>query len=416
MRRISVFMKTALKFIPILLVYVAIVLVSSKDVFEADEGRYVLYAKNMLKGFYTDRANPYFWNGPGYSIVLMPFIALKTPWIVPKLLNALFLYLGILYFYFTLRLYSISDKKALVFSYLLALYIPFWRSLHMMMTETISYFLMFGFCFHFCAVYKKYNFGHLSAATFYLAFLMLTKIFFGMVCLVGILFFGLLTLIFRNKHLFRSFLIYALAMVLCLPYLIYTYSVTGRIFYWGDRAGINLYWMASPNPKELGGLIEDEQIRQTPELMAFHKRYLELAWNVEKNYMFAADELMRISKENIRKNPKQFVKNYIANLGRLFLNYPYAYHPQKLSTFVYLIPNMFLLVIFVLCLYPACIFRRDIPYEFYALMFFIFVTLGGSSILTAQARHFIIAVPVLAIFISFILNIVFTRVEIKKTY
>ena len=41
-------------------------------------------------------------------------------------------------------------------------------------------------------------------------------------------------------------LVYALALVWCLPYLAHTYSLTGRWFYWGSSGGMSLYWMSTP--------------------------------------------------------------------------------------------------------------------------------------------------------------------------
>lgn len=87
-------------FIPLLILYVFISLLLSKNNFVGDEGRYVHFAENILKGYY---ANPdlkpgFLWNGPGYPIVLSPLVFLKAPVLLPRLLNSLILFISIIFF------------------------------------------------------------------------------------------------------------------------------------------------------------------------------------------------------------------------------------------------------------------------------------------------------------------------------
>lgn len=48
-----------LLFLPLLFLYIAIVLIFSKDVFQGDEGRYIGFAKNLIQGFYSPPAPNY---------------------------------------------------------------------------------------------------------------------------------------------------------------------------------------------------------------------------------------------------------------------------------------------------------------------------------------------------------------------
>ena len=95
-------------------------------------------------------------------------------------INALFLFMAILYFYRTLRFYM-QERRAFYLSYLLGIYPLFFRYIHLLMTETFAIFLVCGFLFHFCKLYqdnKDFRI-HLFVASGYLAYLALTKIFFG---------------------------------------------------------------------------------------------------------------------------------------------------------------------------------------------------------------------------------------------
>src|SRR5579862_879669 len=81
-----------------------------------DEIRYVDFAHNLIHGFYSpfpEHIN--LWNGPGYPLILVPFIALKMPVIYITLLNALYQYMAVVLLYKAVRLVA-SDKIALLFS------------------------------------------------------------------------------------------------------------------------------------------------------------------------------------------------------------------------------------------------------------------------------------------------------------
>src|SRR2546426_604258 len=97
LKKVRIDAKTA-KFLPLLAFYLVIVLVFAQDGFQGDEGRYVKFASNLTQGYYAD-AVYFLWNGPGYPLLLTPFMALGCSWLLVKLLNAFFLFGGLLYFY-----------------------------------------------------------------------------------------------------------------------------------------------------------------------------------------------------------------------------------------------------------------------------------------------------------------------------
>lgn len=95
--------------------YLLVVLAASQDQFQDDEGVYVGYATNLVHGFYTyrDPVRMNLWCGPGYPLLLAPFVALGVPWLAAKVLNALLLLGGVLLFFQTLRiLYQIGLPHA----------------------------------------------------------------------------------------------------------------------------------------------------------------------------------------------------------------------------------------------------------------------------------------------------------------
>jgi hypothetical protein len=91
--------------------------------------------------------------GPGYPILLAPFVLLKAPWVVIKLLNAVFLFGAMVYFYHAIRFYA-PGKYLPHLSYLFGLYPPFLRFLGHMITETLAVFLISGMTPHFCKLVR----------------------------------------------------------------------------------------------------------------------------------------------------------------------------------------------------------------------------------------------------------------------
>src|SRR5687768_1899633 len=91
-------------FIPFLLLYIGIILVGQEETLFGDEGRYLQFAQNLLHGFYSPPPPEInLWNGPGFPIYLIPFVALKAPLLLIKLFNAFLHYLTLIVFYHTLK-------------------------------------------------------------------------------------------------------------------------------------------------------------------------------------------------------------------------------------------------------------------------------------------------------------------------
>ncbi len=391
-------MRNWVRFLPLLILYLAVILVASNDMFWGDEGGYVSLAQNFARGYYSSEGEVNLWWGPGYPIILIPFVLLQLPWMVSRLLNAFFLFFGIFYFYSALRLY-IRGRYASYFSYIVGIYIPFLRYIPNLINETLVILLVCGFLYHFCKFHQngKFLWHHLLIASFYLGYLTLTKALFGYVLLVGLLLFLVFYIWKRKSYLKKTVFVYCLALLFCLPYLLYTYSLTGRIFYWGSSGGMSLYWMSTPHENEYGDWHSVEDVHEIPELSKNHREFFSSLADLSQ--IQKDDAFRNRAIYHIGRNPGKYFQNWVANLGRLLFNYPYSYTPQKLSTFFFIIPNAFVFVLSVLCIYPCFKRRKQIPYEICALMLFVLIAFFGSSLLSAYARQFYPLVPIVALWI-----------------
>ena len=398
-------MNSKLKLLPFFGLYLGIVLLHLWEPLQGDEGRYVKYATNLAHGYYSSPGQIVLLSGPGYPFVLLPFAWLKLPWPLARLANPLFLFLAVLYFFQTLRLY-LDEKSAFYFGALFGIYPMFLKYLNFLYTETFALLLVCGFLYHFCHAFAQQvkSWRHAFLASCYLGFLALTKVVFGYVILVGILFFMALYLWRRSYFLKKTFMVCALALLFCVPYLAYTYALTGRIFYWAVYSGSNFYWMTSPFEEELGdwggGGVGHLQASGNPQLIEHHGKFFEaLAHSGPVEW---DERLKRKALSNIYHYPVKFMKNWICNVGRMLFNYPYSYTPQRMGTLFNIFSVMFIPVFAILSIYPSYVGRSRIPPEIFSILFLGLVAFAGSSLLAAYERQFRILVPffILWIFVT----------------
>jgi len=388
---------------PLLLLYLMIVLATSDNELRGDEPRYLWFANNLARGYYSPADDASLWNGPGYPLVLLPFVLLKLPLILAKILNAFFLFGAVLCFHRAIRLYA-AERQATVFAYLFGVYPPLVRQSNALLTESLGLFLVSGFMLFFCRLHRSDSRSRVSLllASGFLAYLALTKIFFGYVLAAMLLWSLVFGFFRRTPALKKTRGVFALALAFCVPYLAYTYSLTGRLFCWGDSGGMSLYWLSSPHANELGDWYSDRDVRMIPELAENHGAFFE---EISKlNHLERDDAFKKRALENFARHPRKIAENWSANVGRLLFSYPFSYTPQKLSTYFYLVPNMFLVVLSVLSLYPAFRARERIGHEIRLLLLFASLAFLGSSFLSAYERQFRVIVPIVGLWLTFVLT------------
>ena len=165
-----------------------------------DEQRYFYFANNLCHGFYSP-AQLNLWNGPGYPILLMPFVFLKVPLISITLFNAVLQYLSIILLYKSLIIYS-NKKLAVFFSLCRASYFVTCQEMPNIISETFASFLVTS-CIYFISNYFYTNKKlYLIGAVIIIGWLVLTKIIFGYVLLFSILIY--LVVLLAKKYWLRQ--------------------------------------------------------------------------------------------------------------------------------------------------------------------------------------------------------------------
>lgn len=395
------------QFLPLLLLYMTLTFINAPKQFAGDQTRYITFAKNLINGFYSPPPPEInLWNGPGYPAVIAPFLFLKLPILGLRVLNSILLYLSIIISFKTFCIYS-TRKSSLIFSILLGLYFPIYIMLPLILPEVLTWFLICLLCNTFIKNYTNPNnsWKNILITSICIAYIAMTKVIFGYV-IIFMLFFSILYFIFQrtNSSARISTLIFLVSFILCTPYLLYTYSFTGKVFYWSNASGESLYWMSSPYADELGDWkfhTTAIQNKSKKEKIKHGELFNEInsLTPVKRN-----QALNKIAIQNIINYPQKYFKNWVANIGRILFSYPFTNTYQSISTYFTIIPNMFIVVTILLLFFPILRSIKTIPIEIGILFLFFITYLFGSSLVSGYRRMFFVTVPFWALLISYAFN------------
>jgi len=388
------FMCSFKRLAPLLVLYLIIIAVFWRSELVDDEERYVYGARNLVAGQYAELGMR-LWSGPGYPLVLTPFVVFGIPIRLAVLLNAVFLFLSAVLIRETARAFM-SEQGSLVLAYALGLYAPLFPEMVSILTEPLA--VLLASCFAYCM-------GHAvrrSSSTFSivsgvcLGALALTKIMYGYVITTGLVLAAVLSTRFRPAR--RIALMCVVALVCCAPYLAYTYAVTGRPFYWGNSGGLSLYWLSTPHATQYGDWKSPKQAVQDSAFRQHHELFSSLMY---ANYVKRDDVLRKEAMKNFRRRPGKAVFNWAMNLSRLWFCFPNTNKLQRPHTLGYMLFNSALLAALVLCIYPIWHSRRHIPAELWVIIAFAAIALGGSSFLSAVPRMLNPIVPAFFVVIGY---------------
>lgn len=398
-----------LALLPFLLVYVLIVIFQKPDSLVGDEGRYLAFADNLLNGFYSPPAPDInLWNGPGFPLYLLPFVALKLPYLVIRLFNALLYYAVLLLFNKTLSLF-LDLKRSFYFTLLFGCYYMPYKSLPFILSETLTVFLIAAITLlaarYFTQESKHHKVKHTFLLALLLAFLALTKVVFGLVYLITGLLFLLLFILTKNRSYRSSAVVLFFALSFCIPYLLYTYSLTGKVFYWSNAGGMSAYWMSNPVPGEYGEWHNDSLSLQPMDpgsmkiLRSNHEAdYAEI---YRQKGVQRDDVFKEYAFRNIKEHPLKFFQNWLANWSRMFFNYPVSYMPFGIRTIGNMLANIPALLLIV---FSAVLTRRNkqrLPFGIVFLLYLLVIYLLLSSLFSAYDRMFYILAPVFGLWIIY---------------
>ncbi len=410
-----------IRLLPFLFCYILLVFLNTPSHLVGDEGRYLQFAQNLLEGHYANPGSKSLWNGPGYPLFLAPFIKIGLPTNALRYLNAFLHFLSLVLCFYTLRQY-LSNKATWFTIILLGLYWMPFKDIGGILSETYTFFLISSLMYTISHLFHDLRQGKgekklLQSKWFWLsgiclAILTLTKVIFAYVLLILLI---VLISVWIYKIIHEkwsrvektsqrqwegvSMMVIALAYWCCLPYLGYTYFLTGKLFHWSDAGGMSIYWMSTPWPEEYGDwqnmnfTTSKGVVGATEKFQAHHGIFFEKIRNLDALERDAA--FKAVAFKQIKEHPNKFIKNWLCNIGRMLFNYPFSYYPQSLSTYGNIVPNMFILVFILLFLLPTLRYWLHLPYEMRLLLTLISIYLVASSFVSAYPRMFYITIPII---------------------
>ncbi len=377
-----------------------------------DEARYLNFAQNLLNGFYSP-AYPKIdlINGPGYPIILMPFVLLKLPLISITLLNALLHYLSIIFVFKSIQLITESFKTSLLIGICWGAYFLAFQEMPCILTESLTLFLISIFSYLIIHIQHKRGVSNrfIVAAGLSFGLLILTKVIFAYVLVLLLVICTIYYFLNKRKPIIlKTLFVLLISFSTITPYLLYTYSITGKVFYLSTEGGKVLYWMTSLSEDEFG-----DWNNNNFDANCYNKSFCNASF-IAKNHqddfdkinktktVIEADSLFKaMAIANIKRSPVKYAKNWFSNIGRLLFGFPASYYFQAPTTLVRIYVNSILLLAMVYSLFVMVWNWRKLPFEITLLVAFSMIYLGLSSLVSAYPRQFNVMVPLILIWTTY---------------
>jgi len=300
-----------------------------------DEAPIIAAAHRLLEGRYavlgTKDWTRFLWHGPGLPALLAPLVAVDVPLSGLRLLSPLLMFLAALLFYRLLRL-RLSRRSAVIGAYAVALYAPAYYTLGTVTKEPLALVLSIV-ALDATARYLTYGRPRQAViAGLALGALAMTRLEYGWVIGTALAFCLVWWLVARVRHrpsallgtrvARRWALVCAVGLVACVPWLTYTYALTGHLFYWGNSGGISLYWMSSPSPSQLGEWHAPHTVFADPALAGYRSffHYLSTLGPLKADL-----ELQHAAIVQVLGHPAKYALNLLANVGRMFIGLPFSF-------------------------------------------------------------------------------------------
>lgn len=389
-------MRDVLRLTPLVVLYVVICAVAQPGALPVrDEPDLLAAATRMLDGQLVPSgpvADPraYLWHGPGLVLVLAPLVALDLPLPAIRFVEPFLLGCAALLFHRLLRV-RLRPRPALVWTYALGLYVPFFAVVPQVHKEPLCILLVVAGMLALTRALDSGRWLPVAGAGLALAGLAMVRLEYGSVALTLLAAAVAYAARRRNAAARRLVAVTAIAVAACVPWLAYTYHLTGQPVYWGSSSGLSLFWMSPTLPGETGQWHEPRDVLRDPALTPYRPLFRRL----EGVDPVGSDRLLRrLAIANIRARPAQYGRNLVANTGRLLFSAPMR-PTRPLSIASYGLFNVMLLAGVGWAAVILWRRRRSLPPEIGAIALFAGVAIAVHLPPAASPRMLLPIVPAL---------------------
>jgi 4-amino-4-deoxy-L-arabinose transferase-like glycosyltransferase len=385
---------------PFLLVFILVPVLAPYDgSLYDDEGAYVGLAKlaahgHLLTGRDTlvggGNAPPNLWFGPGLPVMLAPLVKLHLPLLALRFVGPACLFASLLVFFALLRLF-VPPRTALLGALAFALYLPFYSVIAFVHTEPPAVLFVTLILYGAVRYAREGRLRHLLLAGGSFAALALVRVDYGWVLSALLIAAVAVYATLRTEHAKRLTLVLLVAFLLCLPWLVYTRSVTGHAFYWGSSGALSLYWISSPAAADRGDWHGANDVFRDPRL-ARHRPYFRSLVGLDLNAQNRS--LERRAVHNIRAHPFKFARNVVDNISRMWLNWRYSFKGLSNKGLLYAVPNVLVLIGLALAAVLTLRRRRRVDRIAIEIGAFALTAFGLHAVLSGYPRMLIPIAPI----------------------
>lgn len=347
-----------------------------------DGKRHARMAVNLSQGILVPPDEIWITNGPGYPLVVSIFRNFDDNWWWARFINPFLIFAALVMLYKTLSIY-VPKKLALLAMVATACYYPLMLDVHKLHSEALTHFLIATWAYCTCRIFVSGKLKSALLCGLLFGYLCLTKVIFGYLLVISLFGIGIWAVISRSRKIVLLFSSFVIALLLCMPYLVHTYSLTGKAFHWADSGYTNLYWMTSPVETESGTWQPYPTALEREEL-SYHHPFVEYVHSLP--YAERSEAFKEKAIEHIKENPSKYIYNWLSNIGRTLVNYPYDYTAQTNRSFFYFVPA-FVLFYFLLRAFIVYFKQKpEIPVELLIIAIGGLIVYGGTTLLSASNR------------------------------
>jgi hypothetical protein len=364
-----------------------------------DEASLLGFAHAVLHGHYaaagTSSPVAYLWHGPALPMMLAPMVWLGLPlWAMRLLTGPLLLWLAVVLFERVLAL-RLDRRRALAGAYGLGLFVPFGYLLRSIAKEELALVLVVAAMYGITVALETGRRHQLVLAGLALAALVYDRVEYGWIAIAMLVVALAWTLHRRGHGAPRRFLaVCTIAVAGCIPWLVYTYSITRRILYWGNSGGLSLYWTSVGRPDQNGAWHAVHTVFRKDYLAPFRPffRRVDHLPPLQRDLAFQSAAV-----HNALAHPARYAVNVVANASRMLFAAPLGVHLPAVLVVGY---SACMVVLLGLAVRGAVGLRRsrhDVSHRWEVMPFALLLGLGFAVHLlpTADPRMLMPVIPVL---------------------
>jgi hypothetical protein len=385
---------------PLLPLYVGAALLIQHGAGPADDEASLLgFAHALLQGRYatigTSSPVAYLWHGPALPLMLAPMVWIGLPlWAMRLLTGPLLLFVAIVLFERVLAL-RLDRRRALAGAYGLGLFVPFGYLLRSVAKEELALVLVVTAMYGITRALEHGRRRHVLLAGLALAGLVYDRVEYGWVAIAMLLVALAWTLRRRGRATPRRFLaVCSIAVAGCVPWLLYTYSITGRILYWGNSGGLSLYWTSVGRPDQNGAWHAVHTVFRDAYLAPFRPffRRIDRLPPLQRDLALQSAAL-----HNAFAHPARTAVNVAANATRMLFADPLGVRLSPLLILGYSVCMVALLAVAAQGAKRLRLNRRALPRRYELVPFTLLLGLGFAIHLlpTADPRMLMPLIPIL---------------------